>query len=130
MGSAADQARAAVQELEKAIGLAARDDRAALEIDRVAAQVDLARILATHAGYVSDFARVTQSFAENPAIARTTAAGSFAGQQTRYDTQAQTLAEEARSVIAQGIEKTDAMGEDPAFQSLAQALRAYGSRLN
>jgi hypothetical protein len=122
---AAEQAQSAVSRLEGASDAA---------FDRLAAQVEVARVLTLHAGYSRNFAAAVDAVAQSPAVTGTPMAQTLQSRQSALADQAKSLVERAGPVIAEAKTQAEALaGDGPtgrASAALAQSLQAYESRLN
>ncbi|MEO1236046.1 MAG: hypothetical protein AAFX76_04585 [Planctomycetota bacterium] len=131
---AALSAETAVEQARSAGSKSASGDRQALELERVAAQTELAHVLTRHAGYARDHAQTLAALAASPAVRGSAAARAMTDASTQLNQTAAALVERADGVINDGINVADAMqGDGPVGQaaaSLAAALRSYQTRLN
>ncbi|MEM7624643.1 MAG: hypothetical protein AAF333_03330 [Planctomycetota bacterium] len=131
LDTAVDLAKRAIDSLEGVRSAADRSQREKVAFELLSARVTLTQALTRQARYTKDYAGIVRSIAENPAVAGTAAASAAQSQAVTLGNEAQEATERAQAAIDAGlqqIEEGQLAGDDA--DSMAQALRTYGTQLN
>ncbi len=127
LDAAAEDAQKAVMLLQEALQSAkAREAKAAIEFDLLAARVEEAAILTRHADYARTFARIASAVADNPAL-QGVDGDAWSADPPRLTRRAEELTGAAKEAIEAG---ELLLGEDDTNPIMAAALDTYRQQLN